>query len=163
MLLLHTASVLAYNSSRCDTTLNEAFAYTIIPPYCYNITADEMESMINNKAQEKNLILTEGSEHVVLFFIDCYGNDFRHTRFRSEAKALDSILIEIIRDSTKWVPAHVPVYNGRYGQSQTPVLYQAGVQFKVLNNKIVYIDHKQLKKRRIFRKDEYLYYFEREK
>jgi len=121
-----------------------------------------MESMINKKITEKNISLIEGSEHIVHFFIDCYGNDFRHTRFRSEAEALDSILIAIVRDSTKWVPAHLPSRDNKYRPIQAPVLYQAGLKFKVVNNKIVYIDYQQLKKRRIFRKDEYHYYFERE-
>ncbi len=90
MLLIYTTSVLAYNpsSSLCDTSSNDVFFVTEIPPYCYNISADEMESMINKKITEKNISLTEGSRHIVHFLIDCYGNDFRHKLSNTENEAL---------------------------------------------------------------------------
>ena len=77
--LIYTTSVLAYNpsSSLCDTSSNDVFFVTEIPPYCYNISVDEMESMIN-----KNGSRTIKVYAAHFFLIACFIISFIHVGVR---------------------------------------------------------------------------------
>ncbi len=100
-----------------------------------NISAEELELMLNRDVPLKNYNLENGKKFSVRLILNCKGEGFDYKVVNSDNEIFNKAVIDCISNNTKWSPAFRQIKD-----KMIPVDFSLVLEFKNQNGEIVYLD-----------------------
>jgi hypothetical protein len=134
VLFIAFKSLIISAQTYCDSN-KLPWVLTDIMPSC-NISAEELELMLNRDVPLKKYTLENGKGFSVRLILNCKGEGFNYKVLNSDNEIFNKVIIDCISNNTKWSPAYI-----LRNKKMIPVDFGITLGFKIQNEKIVYLDN----------------------
>jgi hypothetical protein len=133
VLFLAFKSLIISAQTYCDS-IKSPWVLTDIMPSC-NISAEELELMLNRDVPLKKYTLENGKGFSVRLILNCKGEGFNYKVLNTDNEIFNKAIIDCISNNTKWSPAFI-----QRKDKMIPVDFSLVLEFKNQNGEIVYLD-----------------------